>query len=68
MTIFLYYVLSFFISTACSLWYYGKDEGYFCTALGRINKNHLGSLTFAALLLAIVRVMQLLVNSDGKES
>jgi hypothetical protein len=66
MTIFLYYVLSFFIATACSLWYYGHEGGYFCTALGRVNRYHLGSFTFAALLLTIIRLLQIIINSSGR--
>jgi hypothetical protein len=65
MSIFLYYVLSFLISTACAFWYYNIEGDYFCTATGRINRYHVGSFTFAALLLTLVRVMQLIINSNG---
>ena len=33
-----------------------------------INRYHIGSFTFAALLLTLVRIMQLVINSSGKES
>jgi hypothetical protein len=66
MGIFFYYVLSFLISTACALWYYGIEGGYFCTATGRINRYHIGSFTFAALLITLVRIMQIIINSSGR--
>jgi len=64
MTIFFYYVLSFLISTACANWYYGlKDTNYWCEGTGRINKYHIGSFTFAALLLTIIKIMKMLLKS-----
>lgn len=68
MTIFLYYILTFLIATACALWYYNIDGGYFCVATGRINRYHIGSFTFAALLLTLVRLLQAIINSKGEQS
>lgn len=68
MAIFFYYVLSFLISTACAMWYFNLEENYFCIATSRINRNHIGSFSFAALLLALVRFMQLIINNSGGQS
>ena len=55
---FFYYCLVFLIATACAIWYYGLDQNYLCTGLGRIVKNHIGSFTFAALLVTIVTMLR----------
>jgi|LakMenEpi03Aug12_release.lakeMendotaPanAssembly.Ray.scaffolds.fasta_scaffold139184_4 hypothetical protein len=36
------------------MWYYNIDGSYILTGLKRIFSNHLGSITFAAMLIAIV--------------
>jgi len=65
-TIFFYYVLSFLVSTACAMWYYGITGNYWCDGTGRINKYHIGSFTLAALLLTFIRILKLLLNArDG---
>lgn len=68
MTIFLYYVLSFLISTACSLWYYGVPGNYWCLGTGNINKYHIGSLTFGALLLTILKITKMIVRGARSKS
>jgi choline transporter-like protein 2/4/5 len=68
MSIFFYYVLTFLISTNCALWYYNIEDNYWCLGMGRINRYHIGSFTFGALLLALVKIMQLIINSSGSRS
>lgn len=36
------------------MWYYNVDGNYLCTSLKRIISSHLGSFTFAALIMALV--------------
>lgn len=68
MSIFFYYVLTFLIATACGTWYYGEDDNYCLTGIGRINKYHIGSFTFASLVLTFVKILQMIVNSSGNNS
>ena len=58
----------FLVSTACAFWYYGNDEdNYFCTGSGWLNKCHIGSLTFGALLVAIISFLRRLVANEAAE-
>lgn len=51
---FIYYVMVFLIAVATGLWYYSVDKNYLFTALGWIFKSHIGSFTFASILVAII--------------
>jgi hypothetical protein len=53
-TYFLYYLMVFLIATAAGLWYYGIDRNYLTTGLKWIWNAHIGSLTFAAIIVAII--------------
>lgn len=53
-SIFFYYCMVFLIATACAMWYYGIDGNYLFTAIKRIIRYHIGSFTFAALLVTVV--------------
>ena len=63
MTEFLYYVQTFLIATACALWYYGIEENYCSTGIFRLNRYHIGSLTFGALLVTIVNMFKRMAQS-----
>ena len=69
MTLFFYYVLTFLIATACSVWYYGLQDSYLCTGIGRINRYHIGSITFAANVITFLKILQIFVfqknNADN---
>jgi hypothetical protein len=68
LTIFFYYVLSFLVSTACAMWYYGNTGNYWCEGTTRINKYHIGSFTFAALLLTLIKMLKLMLNARNSGS
>ena len=57
-SVFLNYCLVFIIATACGMWYYNIDRNYLTTAVSRIIKFHIGSFTFAALLVTIVTMLR----------
>jgi hypothetical protein len=42
------------VATAAAMWYYNINGNYICTGLKRIFTNHLGSLTFASLIVTLV--------------
>jgi uncharacterized membrane protein len=46
----------FIIATAVAFWYYQVNDNFLCVALKRIIANHLGSLTFAAIIVAIIEI------------
>ena len=55
---FLYYVMVFLIATACGDWYYGIEDNYYTTGVGRINRYHIGSITFGALIITIITMLR----------
>jgi hypothetical protein len=48
----------FLIATAAGLWYYGIDRNYLTTGLKWIWNAHIGSFTFAAMIIAIIDMMK----------
>lgn len=59
---FLYYVLTYLVASACANWYYGLDENYYTKSIFRLNRYHLGSLTFGALIVTVVNILKRLVQ------
>ena len=59
---FLFYVQTFLVSTACAYWYYGIKENYCSTGVFRLNRFHIGSLTFGALIVTIVKLLKRQAN------
>jgi hypothetical protein len=55
---FLYYVQTFLISTCCSHWYYRITSNYFTHGVFTLNRYHLGSLTFAALIITFLNLLK----------
>lgn len=51
---FFQYCTVFLMATAAAFWYYNVSSNFICTGFKRIIANHLGSFTFAALIMAIV--------------
>lgn len=62
MSQFLYYVMTFFIATACANWYYGIEENYYTTSFVRMNRFHLGSITFGAMVITILTILRRMVQ------
>lgn len=58
----------FIIATACANWYYGINENFCCQGNQRILRYHLGSLTFGALVVTIVALLNSLINQKRRES
>ena len=58
-TEFLFYVEVFLISTSVAYWYYGKSEENGCwSGTGVLNRYHIGSLTFASMLIIVVKIIK----------
>lgn len=55
---FLYYVMVFLIATATALWYYGIESNYITTGLKNLWKGHIGSLTFASMIVTIISILK----------
>ena len=55
---FLYYVQTFLIATCCANWYYSIEDNYYTKGSFRLNRYHIGSLTFGALIVTIVNVLK----------
>lgn len=67
-TILMYYVMVFMVGIACSFWYY-KIEGrnYFWQAYRWAFSNQFGSLVFAALTLAFIKLARLFTSFKLQE-
>lgn len=58
----------FLIATGCALWYFGQDDkNYLCTGLRWIFGSHLGSLTFASIIITIVTLLKNAVQRQGQQ-
>jgi len=55
---FLYYVMVFLIGTATALWYFDIKGNFIFKGLSNIFNSHIGSLTFASLLVTIVSMLK----------
>ncbi len=65
---FFHYCIVFLIATAAAMWYYNVDGNYLCTSLKRIIANHLGSFTFAALIMALVTMARQAAENQREQS
>lgn len=52
----------FLIATGAAMWYYNVDGNYFCVGVKRIIANHLGSFTFAAVIVALISMARQAVD------
>ena len=52
------YMTVFLIATAAGLWYYSVDRNYLAFGFKNICTSHIGSLTFAALIISIVQTVR----------
>src|SRR5690606_1399147 len=51
---FLYYIMVFMIATATAFWYFNVDGNYITKGIQYIWNGHIGSLTFASMIAAII--------------
>ena len=61
----LYYVQTFLVATCCANWYYGIEDNYYTSGIKRINRYHIGSLTFGALVVTIVNALKRAAQNEG---
>ena len=64
---FLFYVETFLIATACADWYYSVEDNYYTTAIGRINRFHIGSITFGAIIITIITLLRRAAQDESAE-
>lgn len=55
---FLHYVMVFLIATATAMWYFNVEGNYILKGLGHIWDAHIGSLTFASMIVSIVGILK----------
>lgn len=61
---FLAHVQAYMIATACSSWYYGIEENDFLRGLKTMNRYHLGSLTFGALIEFLISLLNIRIYRE----
>lgn len=61
--IFFYYVMVFLVAYMCANWYYGHQRQGCCIGWKMLNRAHIGSITFATLLITLVKAIQYLGSS-----
>ena len=68
MTLFFYYVLTFLVATACAFWFWNLAGNYFTIGTCNLTKYHIGSLTFGAMIITVIRIIKMLLTQKGQES
>ena len=63
---FLYYVMVFLIAIATAMWYFTLEGNYILKGLSYIWNAHIGSLTFAAMIVAVINMLK--SSSDNKNN
>lgn len=58
----------FIVATGCAMWYYNIEGFYLCTAICRIIKFHVGSFTFAAILVTLITMARQQAENQSRES
>jgi hypothetical protein len=66
-TAFLYYVTVFLIASAVGQWYYQRNANC-CAGLGNLLCSHLGSLTFASIIITLIKLVQMALDSAQREA
>lgn len=64
---FLYYVQTYLIATSCSYWYYGIEDNYCLKGSLTMNRFHLGSMTFGALLITVLTILKQMANQGSQD-
>ena len=64
---FFYYVMVFLIATATAMWYFNLDANYILKGLSYIWSGHIGSLTFASLMVTIVGMLKSATNNNSNQ-
>lgn len=65
---FFYYVMVFLIASAAADWYFQRGDGGCCTGVARLLRAHIGSITFASIIITIVKIAQTAVDSAARDS
>ena len=55
----------FLVATATAMWYYNVEGNYLCIGIGRIIKYHIGSFTFAAIILTLIKMARQMVEQQA---
>ena len=59
--------MTFLIATACADWYYGIEENYYSTGIFRLNRYHIGSFTFGAMIVTIINMLKRAAQEESGE-
>lgn len=64
-TYFFYFATVFLVGSSVALWYYKKEDVSMLGTALRWLKSHIGSITFGALLITIIRVIRTMVSENS---
>ncbi len=68
---FFQYVMVFLVATAVGLWYFNcntrNNRGYLMKGLGNIVQSHIGSLSFASMIVAVVSFLKSAASSNNND-
>lgn len=56
----LFYVMVYLVGNRVADWFYGRRSGC-CVGLGRLFTHHLGTITYAAIVIPFIKLLQLVV-------
>lgn len=65
---FIYYITTFLVSCSVSNWYFENSSYNLCTGMGWMLFNHLGSITFAALAITPIKIINTIADSAQKNT
>ena len=65
---FLYYVMVFLIATATAMWYFNIEGNFITKGFKNLWNGHIGSLTFASIIVALISFMKSSSNNNNQNS
>jgi hypothetical protein len=64
-TTFSYYIMVFLVASCVAIWYYQSERSMLGSSIRWLVKGHIGSLTFAALVITIIQVMKIMAQKNS---
>jgi hypothetical protein len=64
-TFFSYYVMVFLVASCVAVWYYQSERSMLGSGIRWLMKGHIGSITFAALMITIIKMVKTMVKKKA---
>jgi hypothetical protein len=64
---FLYYAMVYLIASAAGDWYFNRQSAGCCTGVGRLTGSHIGSITFASIIISLVKILQAFIDAAARD-